>query len=145
MCQISPCMPARVSCYVNTIKGHPDCFHGCQSSNNTNGHHDRFILFWRQREELKRPGAVSCLHRGMRGQSRNYCGILMLVQGRFRPLTSVYAHPAISTLLIAVLPLHFPFLIHTYFTHMTWSLNKSISIYHTGVYVSKASSYRLSS
>lgn len=109
-------------------EGHPDGFHGCQSRNNTNGHHDRVILLWRQGGGLKRPGAVCCLQRGTRGQSRNYCGILMQVKGWFCPLTSVCLHAAISALLS---PSFLPSLPLCY-TDMTWSLNQSSIIYRIG-------------
>lgn len=49
MCQIRLWMPMWVSSCVNTTRDNPGCFHGCQRSNNINGHDDRFILWGRQR------------------------------------------------------------------------------------------------
>lgn len=115
-------------------KGHPDSFRWCQSSNNTNGHHDRFILLWRQKGGLERLGAVSCLQRRTSGQNRDYSGILKQVQGRFCPLTSVCLHASISTLLSAS---SLPSVLLFISTSLYWNDIESKSVYyyhHIGKY-----------
>ena len=86
MCQIRLRVPAWVSCYVNTIR---DTLTACMDVRAaiTLMHMDWTDSSSRGDEEEDEE-AVSCLQRGRRGQSRNYCGILMQVQGGLCPPTS---------------------------------------------------------
>lgn len=99
-------------------KGHPDCFHGCQNGNNANGHHDRFILLWRQGEVLQRPGAVALFaERNERAEQKP----LWHTDAGTRPIfvlahLSAYIHTAPS--------LHPRLLFHT--TMITWAWKRRL-------------------
>lgn len=76
-------------------KGHSGCFHGCQGRNNTNGHHDRFILLWRQRGGMRRPGAVFLFAQRMERAER---GLLWHTDAGTRQILSSWICLLTSTL-----------------------------------------------